>query len=374
MADKPKQEHAPEDGSGHGKRTGQSIALLIGCLAISVLLWLLWPRYGIDLVYRQLPLVQPKAPLVAQTGGKVPAWADAAPGQQQAPVQPPPVQDQQQAEQAEPPDMMARYGQTGDLFGGLNTFLTGVAGAAVLWAGFMQYHTMKKTLADSEHERKHRVRQEFESFFFQLLHLSEATTAKLVYTRAGEETRKGSRALDKHAYELHMAVKADNLADPADVLEALVTHFMIDAYDRRPSLFGPHYRLIVQTFEYVARSTLAREDKCRYADIARGQIGEGAVLMLALYGLTAEGQALHPLIEEFNLLEHLHRRYRHAYKEALSLAYRSTAFERTPNKAGTTPMHSPSRSVKLDIRRRVAQHVADDKYEAQRTNSGLGGN
>src|SRR5450830_82217 len=365
MADKPTQENEPDDKQGHGNRTGQSIALLIGCLAISVLLWVLWPRYGIDLVYRQLPLVEAKAPLVAQAGGKAPPKADAAPGQQQAPLQTQAMQDQQQAEQAEP-DMMARYGQTGDLFGGLNTFLTGVAGAAVLWAGFMQYHTMKKALADSEHERKHRVRQEFESFFFQLLHLSEATTAKLVYTSGRDEPRYGSRALDKYAYEIHVAVKEAGLHEPAQVLEALVTGFLLGAYDRRPSLFGPHYRLIVQTFQYVARSALAQQDKERYADIARGQIGEGAVLMPALYGLTSEGRALRPLIEQFGLLEHLHRRYLRLYLPALSLGYEPRAFGRPASVQDTTAALHAGHFPALETKRWGAQHTADQAYEQKR--------
>ncbi len=355
-----------QTGSTPMPRTTGALLILAAGLALVVGLWLAWPGELIGWVYGKVQTnIQAATPPIA--------GADARPGAASGDTE---GKDGTEKNQEKIPDaeLYARYGQTGDLFGGLNTLLAGIAGAAVLWAGYMQYHTMKKALADSEDERAHRYQQEFESFFFQLLQLSEATTSKLVYTRAGEETRKGSRALDKHAYEIHAAVKAVRLDDPAAVLEALVTHFMIDAYDRRPSLFGPHYRLIVQTFEYVARSTLTREDKCRYADIARGQIGEGAVLMLALYGLTAEGQALHPLIEEFNLLEHLHRRYRHAYKDALSLAYRSTAFERTPNKAGTTPMHSPSRSVKLDIRRRVAQRVADRKYETQRKASGQDAN
>lgn len=353
-------------------RTTVALLILAAGWAVVFGLWLAWPGHLIGLVYENVDTNLQARSAAGNDGRPGAALAGHDDGDQQNRQNEENNKGKKVEEEA--PDLYARYGQTGDLFGGLNTLLAGIAGAAVLWAGYMQYHTMKKALADSEDERAHRYRQEFESFFFQLLQLSEATTSKLVYTRDGEETRKGSRALDKHAYEIHAAVKAMRLDDPAAVLEALVTHFMIDAYDRRPSLFGPHYRLIVQTFEYVARSTLAREDKCRYADIARGQIGEGAVLMLALYGLTAEGQALHPLIEKFNLLEHLHRRYRHAYKAALSLAYRSSAFARSPNTAGATPTQSPSHSVKLDIRRRVAQHVADRTYETQRKASGQDAN
>ncbi len=350
-------------------RTVGALLILAAGIGLVVGLWLAWPGHVIGWVYDK---VQTNIDARTPPGGKQAVQsAAAATGDDGTEAgQPRHAMDAKHADdKPEEPDMYARYGQTGDLFGGLNTLLAGIAGAAVLWAGYMQYHTMKKALADSEDERVHRYRQEFESFFFQLLKLSETTTSKLVYTHAGDDIRTGSRALDKHAYELHMAVKADELVEPADVLEALVTHFMTDVYDRRPSLFGPHYRLIVQTFEYVAQSALSRADRCRYADIARGQIGEGAVLMLALYGLTDEGRALHPLIEQFNLLEHLHRRYRHAYRAALSLAYQPCAFQRV---APGTAAPSASPFLVLDIRRRVAQHWADKRYNAQREAGGEG--
>ncbi len=363
MADKPQHDNEPGDKPGRDNRTGQSIALLIGCLAISVLLWVLWPRYGIGLVYQQVPAGLAESPAAGQADGKLPPKAEAAPGQQRQPRQQQQVQDQQQAE---PPDMMARYGQTGDLFGGLNTFLTGVAGAAVLWAGFMQYHTMKKALADSEHEREHRVRQEFESFFFQLLHLSEATTAKLVYTSGRDEPRYGSRALDKYAYEIHCRVRDANPARPDETLDLLVRHFLMKAYDLRPSLFGPHFRLLKQTFDYVAASPLTPADKFRYADIARGQIGEGALLMLALYGLTCEGKGLAERIEEFRLLEHLHPRYRTLYEGALLLGYRKSAFVAEEVKTDHVPLLRDDHFSYLETERRLLKDEADRRHDARR--------
>jgi hypothetical protein len=64
----------------------------------------------------------------------------------------------------------------------------------------------------------------------------------------------------------------------------------------------------------------------RYANIARGQISEGAVLLLAINGLTSHGYKLVPLIEKFGLLEHLHPRYRDEIGPALMLGYRPRAF------------------------------------------------
>ena len=85
---------------------------------------------------------------------------------------------------------------------------------------------------------------------------------------------------------------------------------MTKIYDRQPSAFGPYFRLLYQTFKHIAESTLSERQQLRYANIARGQISEGAVLLIALNGLTPNGYKFVPLIEKFGLLEHLHRRYR----------------------------------------------------------------
>jgi hypothetical protein len=109
-------------------------------------------------------------------------------------------------------------------------------------------------------------------------------------------------------------------------LDALVRAFLTKAYDRQPSAFGPYYRILYQTFKHVADSTLSEAEQIRYANIARGQISEGAVLLLALNGLTYDGFQFVPLIERFGLLEHLHRRYRTTCERYLLLGYRPRAF------------------------------------------------
>ena len=92
------------------------------------------------------------------------------------------------------------------------------------------------------------------------------------------------------------------------------------------SAFGPYFRLLYQTFKHVADSKLTDAEQIRYANIARGQISEGAVLLMALNGLTYDGYKFIPLIEKFGLLEHLHRRYRQTCGPYLLLGYRPRAF------------------------------------------------
>ena len=109
-------------------------------------------------------------------------------------------------------------------------------------------------------------------------------------------------------------------------LAALVEGYLTRVYDRQPSAFGPYFRLLYQTFKHIAESALSENQQIRYANIARGQISEGAVLLLAVNGLTSTGYKFVPLIEKFGLLEHLHRHYRAEHQSALGIGYRPRAF------------------------------------------------
>jgi hypothetical protein len=231
--------------------------------------------------------------------------------------------------------LFAEIGQTGDSFGGFNALLTAIAGALVAWAGVMQHQTLKQAKLDAMEERNHRKRQNFESLFFQLLQLSSSVTNNIERSRTvkslgvqdATERVSGSRALDSYASSIFKALPETSRRETPDAfLNRLVEKFLLDVYDRKPSAFGPYFRLLFQTFKHIAESGLAEADQVRYANIARGQISEGALLLLALNGLTPVGYKFASLIEKFGLLEHLHRRYRAAYAGSLFTGYRPRAF------------------------------------------------
>lgn len=226
-------------------------------------------------------------------------------------------------------EVFAELGQTGDSFGGLTSLLTALAGALVAWAGVMQHQTLQQARKEAKDERLHRQRQEFESLFFQLLQLSAAATEKIerIFKEKPALNRSGSQALDSYARSIFKQIPSHQQGwSDADLLNSLIESFFTRMYDRSPSAFGPYFRLLYQTFKQVDDSDLTDDQKIRYANIARGQIGEGAVLLLALNGLTEAGFKFAPLIEKFGLLEHLHRRYRKAYYKILLLGYRPRAF------------------------------------------------
>lgn len=269
--------------------------------------------------------------------------------------------------------MFTELGQTGDSFGSLNALLTAVAGALVFWAGFMQHQMLKQAREEAQKERASRQIQEFESLFFRLLELTATAVERIEGPNRKEVPEKpfsrlkGTHALDSLSRSLFDSVgsrRGDQIT-PQDVLAALVERYLIRIYDRQPSAFGPYLRLLYQTFEHISESGLSERQKIRYANIARGQISEGAVLLPAVNGLTPSGYKFVPLIEQFGLLEHLHRRYRSEYQQALRLGYRARAFlgsedRATPdNEWQEKPLLPENHFKGLDARREEADNEVE---------------
>jgi hypothetical protein len=269
--------------------------------------------------------------------------------------------------------MFTELGQTGDSFGGLNALLTAIAGALVFWAGFMQHQTLKQVREEAKSERSHRNIQEFESLFFRLLELTATAVERIEGPKRSDKQlprHKGTRALDSLARSLydHVGAHRGNQTDSQKQLFALVEGYLTKIYDRQPSAFGPYLRLLYQTFKHVAESTLSEEQQVRYANIARGQISEGAVLLLAVNGLAPNGYKFVPLIEKFGLLEHMHRRYRTEYEQALGLGYRPRAFLGSQERS--TPGNEWQRAPLLpedqfkDLETRRAEADGEVEFEA----------
>lgn len=306
-------------------RSNGHLVVLVVALAVAVLIWYLWLTWAMYWAQgRVLEHLTTFEPSTVQANPDEPA------------VSGPPTMERER--------LFAEIGQTGDSFGALNALLTAIAGGLVLWAGVMQYESLKQAQQEARDERAYRRLQEFESLFFQLLGLSAAVTERIEATvrPAGAQAdpsnfvrrHVGSRALDSFAHRLYRSGLAPSPNESADMaLRNLVHEFTSNVYDKSPSTFGPYFRLLYQTFKHIAESSLSEQEQIRYANIARGQISEGAVLLLALNGLARYGHKFIPLIEKFGLLEHLHPRYRHRYGDILRVGYRPRAFMGSANRA-----------------------------------------
>jgi hypothetical protein len=372
---------ADEDGTWHW----HLIVPVLGLVVVG-LVWYGWLTRGIFLTH-------------SQVAKSVPAAASAASS--------PPIPNREQ--------YFAEVGQSGDAFGGLNAGLTALAGVLVAWAGVMQHLMLKQArrqaveerrareqqASDSreglrlaqealKHEREEAARerdtrrlQEFEGLFFRLLELSSSVTDRIetdavptsMITVPGEGTRTfGAPARHGPAALASFASSLRNVAlgqlpplqhDRNAQLGKLVSLFLTRVYDRRPSAFGPYFRILYQTFRHISESHLTYEEQVKYANIARGQISEGAVLLLALNGLTVDGYKFIPLIEKFGLLEHLHRRYQVEFKELLSIGHRNRAFMGSVERAlpgnewVATPLLPADHFERVEVERKLAEEEAD---------------
>lgn len=236
-------------------------------------------------------------------------------------------------------DYFSRLGQSGDLYGGANALFASLALVAVGWAGALQRRTMREA-------RAREARNQFETTFFELLKLSREVIGGFERTKkVNGETRiqRGYGALNGVAAKVFgSSMTPAGAMTSTDFAKHLVEAYKIKVYRRHPSALGPYFRLLFQTFDLVATAKgLDDDERVQYANIARAQISEGAVLLLALNGLTWRGWKFVPLIEEFGLLEHMHHGYLDRYKDALLCGYREAAFKGSEERANARDQDSP---------------------------------
>lgn len=248
---------------------------------------------------------------------------------------------------------LGQLGQVGDAFGAINALFAAIAGAFVAWAGYLQNRALKQARAAYDEERKSRQKQEFESTFFKMLELARGLAERVEDINISERLgvirtapkAAGPAALDARAAAVAGYVGNAYSDDPERQASSLAICYSEFVYKKQPSALGPYFRLLYQLFQVIAESELDQGTQRRYANIARGQISEGAVLLLALNGLTRLGHKFIPLIERFGLLEHMHQRYRRQYEKALRMGYRERAFlgsvERSTHPIEPTPLHEP---------------------------------
>lgn len=231
----------------------------------------------------------------------------------------------------------ARLGQTGDIFGGANALFAALALVGVFWAATMQLKSLSET-------RRASVEQRFETAFFELLRLTREVLERVEVEPSAEWAnkskgkRRGASALNALAAQ-RFGSSPEQSVQPQDrdfkvlTLQALTNRYKESIYSTMPSALGPYFRLLYQTFDLVDSTDLNPKRKIRYANIARGQISEGAVLLIALNGLTWRGWKFVDLIERFGLLEHMHPKYKAQYEQVLRMAYRMNAFRGSEERA-----------------------------------------
>jgi hypothetical protein len=232
------------------------------------------------------------------------------------------------------PSQLAELGQSGDAFGGANALFSAIAGALLIWAGWLQ----RKSLIEA---RNVNTRQTFETTFFELLTLTrelesrfkrEIRRSSTTPTRSAPLNRRtkiarsalqlthnmqvlpelrGNDALSAWAAALMECVHANRAeVKEEDLMRLVTTYFHDQIYVHNSGSFGPYFRTLYQTFKLIDQTEMQFTDKTRYAKIARGMISEDAVLLLAANAAAPVGTRFKIYLRKYGLLEHMNPTYK----------------------------------------------------------------
>jgi len=228
---------------------------------------------------------------------------------------------------------MAVLGQTGDLFGGINSLFAAFAFAGVALAAFYQYETWKLQVEETQMARAEHIQQSFEPLFFKLLERFESVN---------EQAR---RAFDRNweyvvnqGYRAYRSTGAENDPLGSEPRREVLAAF-VEVYEEAHSTFGPYFRSLYQIFKFISNSKLTQDQKILYANIARSNLSEVEVTMLGFNCLTGLGKDFVRYIEAYGLLKHLKHRdaseiFRSYYSPAAFLSSRRRLeYWRTEGKA-----------------------------------------
>lgn len=186
-------------------------------------------------------------------------------------------------------------GQFGDSFGPLNTLMAGVAAVAAVSAYVAQRQELDRIKADSEAERNHSEKRDFETTFFNLLNIFRSAAKDInvldVYSRnPANRPDPFRRFLSDHIQS--------NVSD-GDIERAYRV-----AYRNHKDELGHYFRLFYHILRYIDNSSV--KDKFLYSRILRATLSGSEIVTIALNCLHGGGkQKLKPLVEAFSMLHNI---------------------------------------------------------------------
>lgn len=376
-----------EEERADSREMNLNVLLLALFLLTFLLIWKNWGESGFKGPYERVNAfaLERAAQISREQSNSLPAKsatdvASAVQVSRAAPLQPAPAPAPAPAQAME---IVAAIGQSGDAYGGANALFSALVASFAAWAGYLQFRALKRAQRAyqdqvDENRREKHVRQaeekdrevaRFESHFFQLLELAREARERISTTRTSpsKDPKTGSAALDAFANTIYREVnEAAEAQPPIPVCARELTYHYQAIYNRRPSALGPYFRLLFQTFKFISRSEVDLSVKLQCARIARGQMSDGSVLLLALNGMSLEGHDFVEYIEEFGLLEHMLDKYFDAFGKHLREAYRPRAFLGSEERSKSENRHDsiipfpPTMfhwtAEQLDVRSAIKQH------------------
>lgn len=204
-------------------------------------------------------------------------------------------------------------GQFGDLFGGINALATALAFAMVWWTGHMQRidlqlqrHELRLQRRELSETRAVFRLQIFESTFFQQIALFRQLSASfepIGYEGTdpwGYSARYARRIMSGEFAMLGGMPSSEEFRAYAD------REYRERFYNQNEAQLGPYFRIMYHLFKLIdGQPDLEYDEKVKYANLARAQLGSDELDMLALNALSTLSDSFLPLIERYGLLKHV---------------------------------------------------------------------
>lgn len=232
------------------RRPGITLGLII---ALPIALWLLWGLFGVDLVLS----------FWDRPGGV---------------------------------ERVARLGQTGDLFGGINALFAAYAFAGVAIAAYFQYQSLQVL-------QQQQVQQSFEPLFFRLLELSR--THKPERLKMESSGRPFVDAIESLASKIESQLNVVDVPFGEEMARSCTSSVYSNFYETNEQALGPYFRSLYHLFRKIDSSDLHQVQQEHYASIARATLGSDDLFLLMVNCAVPKNCDFRRLVEEYGLLKHM---------------------------------------------------------------------
>lgn len=188
------------------------------------------------------------------------------------------------------------------MFGPLTSVFSALAVIGVGLTLWFERKSFLEQRLENQHQRALIRQQAFESTFFNLArNLRDLKPHTLLSAAVGD--RPFSEIVKELAGEF---LRSFVYRVPAEEREQKVMRELYGpVYSEYADQLGPYFRSLYHWFKFIDTSPLTEREKRSYASVARAQIGNNELVLLAINALSPLGLGMRPYIERYGLLKHL---------------------------------------------------------------------
>ncbi len=196
-------------------------------------------------------------------------------------------------------------GEFGDMFGPLSALFSSLALLGIAVTVWFERDVNRRQRDESQRQQGLIQQQAFESTFFNLAAQFRALRPTELVDPQSTIGRRSH--FSEAAAELAATfVEGSFCEQPADQRESVIADELFDPfYGANVDTLGPYFRLLEQWLLFIEGSVLTAQAKGAYMDLAKAQLSNSDLIVLAVAAMTPTRSSLKRLIETHALLEHL---------------------------------------------------------------------